>query len=313
MLGDVSFIFVEVILPVLVLAGLGALLHRRLGLDIQSLARINIYLLVPAFLFLEIFESEMSLGDVGSIIGLIALPTLVVGAAAWLALRFARTDRQRITTNLIAGLIFNAGNFGIPVAELQHGEPGKEVQAIVVMISNVSIWWIGYSILAVGHKGEWKAMLGFLKLPMLYALGLAVILRMAGVEQLPKWVDFPTRYLALALIPLALVVLGAQLADRIRWPNWRIVGPVLLIKLVALPAATGVTVYFLGYWPWPGAQLVLATAAPTAVNTLLLTMELDGDAEAAADCVAWTTICSGITVAIALVIIAAFGGRPPGI
>src|SRR5690606_39961969 len=92
------------------------------------------------------------------------------------------------------------------------------------------------------------------------------------------WLHFPINALAMSLIPLALIVLGAQLVERIRWPNWGIVGPVMFIKLIALPAVTAAVVYFMGYWPWPGAQIVLAAAATTAVNTLLLTMEFDGDA-----------------------------------
>lgn len=311
MLGDITFILIDVILPVLMIAAVGALLHRKLDLDLQSLAKLNIYVFVPAFLFLYVFKSSLSFSAAADIVWLIALPSLIVGVLAWVGLKLARTDRQRMTTILIAGLIFNAGNFGIPVALLRHGEPGAEVQAIIVMISNVSIWWIGYSILAIGHKGDWKASFGFFKLPMIYALAAAIALRMAGVTELPQWIDFPVDSLAKGLIPMALIVLGAQLADRIRWPNWRIVGPVLVIKLIALPAVTDAIVYFMGYWPWPGAQIVLATAAPTAVNTLLLTMELEGDAEAAADCVAWTTLVSSITVAIALVIIAACGGQPP--
>jgi len=42
-------------------------------------------------------------------------------------------------------------------------------------------------------------------------------------------------------------------------------------------------------WPWPAELLILSAAVPTAVNTLLITMEVGGDAELAADCVFWST------------------------
>ena len=56
-------------------------------------------------------------------------------------------------------------------------------------------------------------------------------------------------------------------------------------------------------WPWPGAQLVIAAAAPTAVNVMVLTKELEGDAPAAAHCVFWTTLASAATVTLVLALI----------
>jgi predicted permease len=49
-------------------------------------------------------------------------------------------------------------------------------------------------------------------------------------------------------------------------------------------------------WPWPAELLVLTASVPTAVNTLLLTLELGGDAQLSADCVFWTTVCSCVTI-----------------
>ena len=62
-------------------------------------------------------------------------------------------------------------------------------------------------------------------------------------------------------------------------------------------------------WPWPAELLVLTAAVPTAINTLLLTLELDGDADLAADCVFWSTIFSCITITVWLVVLRRmFGG-----
>ena len=49
-----------------------------------------------------------------------------------------------------------------------------------------------------------------------------------------------------------------------------------------------------------------------AVNTLLITLELEGDAELAADCVFWTTVLSLFTVTIWLYVVESAGGLPPG-
>jgi hypothetical protein len=146
---------------------------------------------------------------------------------------------------------------------------------------------------------------------MIYMIAAGFLVRETGVKP-PFWLDRAAHTLAEAMAPIALVTPGAQLASRARWPRWRVVGPIVAVKLVLVPAATGLAVWALGLWPWPGAQLVLASAAPTAINTLLLTMELKGDSETAADGVFWTTLLSGASVTAVLAAVQALGGGPPG-
>jgi malate permease and related proteins len=67
----------------------------------------------------------------------------------------------------------------------------------------------------------------------------------------------------------------------------------------------------MGLWPWPGAMLIVASAGPSAVNTLLLAIEQDGDVELAADCVFWTTLVSSITVTLVLALVRMCGGVAP--
>jgi predicted permease len=89
------------------------------------------------------------------------------------------------------------------------------------------------------------------------------------------------------------------------------VGLVLLLRLVLGPAQMALLLWgfhglgwrALDLWPWPAELLILTAAVPTAVNTLLLTLELDGDATLAADCVFWTTVFSCLTITGWLVVL----------
>jgi predicted permease len=64
----------------------------------------------------------------------------------------------------------------------------------------------------------------------------------------------------------------------------------------------------LNVWPWPAELLILTASVPTAVNTLLLTLELGGDAELAADCVFWTTVFSAFTITGWLIVLRLYFG-----
>ena len=200
---------------------------------------------------------------------------------------------------------------------LFQGQPGTEaglhVHALVVMLSNLLVWILGYAVLAVARGGRVREALGILKLPIPYALVTSFVLReirlrsFNGADFLPVWASFPLRSLSGALVPMMLVALGAQLAKGARWHRWREVVPIAFIKLLALPTLIGVAANAFGLWPWPGAHLIIGAAAPTAVNTLILTVELDGDAELTGDVVFWTTVFSGVTVAGVIAVVTALG------
>jgi hypothetical protein len=297
-------------LPVLAMAGIGAVVHRLRAFDVQTLVRLSLYLFTPVFLFTRIADSTMSWGQIGGVGVAIMLPLLVLGLVIYLSGRAVKAEGNTIAAMLVGGLFFNAANFGIPVAELAFDKSGGQVQALVVMFMNTTMFFAGYVVMAVAQgRGIMTGVKGYLKLPMIYMIIAGFAVRDGGIS-LPVWLNKALHTLADGMVPMALVTLGAQLATRGRWPRWKLIVPVTLLKLLILPAVTGVLVYAMGLWPWPGAQLILAAAAPTAINTLLLTLELKGDADTAADCVFWTTLVSSVSVTVVLAVVQVLGGGP---
>lgn len=310
-LQQTGVLFGTVITPVLLIVGGGALIQRFHRLDMQTLSKLQVYLLVPIFLFYYIYTSKLSLGAILGIAGAVLLAKFCLAVPLFLILQRLSVPRETLAVVLISSSVFNAGNFGIPVAVRAFGEGGAAVQAVIVMVSNLTLWGVGYAAMAVlSGRGIKGAVMAYLKLPMFYMLVAAFALRGLHIA-LPEPVLYGAKLMADALVALALLTLGAQLSLQARWPRWRIVLPVLAFKLLLLPAvATGV-VLLLGLWPWPGAGIIVAAAGPTAVNAMLLTIEQKGDVELAAECVFWTTLISAITVTITLALVRHFGGMPP--
>jgi malate permease and related proteins len=311
-LEQTGALFGTVLVPVLLIVGGGALIQRFHRLDMQTLSKLQIYLLVPVFLFYYIYTSKLSFGAILGIAGAVLLAKACLAVPLWLVLRRLDVPRETLAVVLLSSAVFNAGNFGIPVAVRAFGEAGASVQAVIVMVSNLSLWGVGYAAMAVmTGKGIKGAILAYLKLPMFYLLVAAFALRGFHV-QLPEPVLYGAKLLADGLVALALLTLGAQLALQARWPRWRVVLPVVAFKLLLLPVlATGV-VLWLGLWPWPGAGIIVAAAGPTAVNAMLLAIEQKGDVELAAECVFWTTLLSALTVTVTLALVRACGGMPGG-
>jgi malate permease and related proteins len=326
-------ILLDILAPILVLVALGALMRRKFGLDIPTLSKLNIYLFVPAFIFDVVSRSRLSWGAMGGVMLVTALNVLMLGAVVWAAGRALGASRKTLAAVALAVMFYNSGNYGIPLAALAFpgaaaapvGTPGAAerdgaaVQAFVVLSMNLLTFTVGLGIAVWAGSGDWKQGIGtYFRLPMFPAVVAALLARAwvgAGTgRELPVAISKPAEYLALGLIPLALVTLGAQLAENPRWPRWRPLSMVLFLRLVYGPAQMAALLYgfhLLGWKPldlwgpgaWPAASLILTAGVPTAINTLLLVLEVGGETELAADSVFWTTLASCVTITAWLVVI----------
>jgi malate permease and related proteins len=302
-------LFVRVILPILLLVGIGVFLQSRLKLDLNPISRIQIYLFVPVFLFMGVFDSTLSWGEMGRVAGAVLLVKLCVGIPLFLVLRAKRVDAATMAAMILSSALFNAGNFGIPVIDRAFGPSGRSIQALVVMVANLSIWGIGAILTTTLTGGSLKnGVIAYLKLPMVYFLIVALLLKALHVT-LPMFISHPLHQIADAIVPLSMLTLGMQLGNRRPRLRGKIIAPVMFLKLIAMPAvATGVALLLFPWPSLPGAVIIVASAGPTAVNTVLLAMEQEGDVELAAECVFWTTVFSALTATLVLSLVATFGG-----
>jgi malate permease and related proteins len=309
-------ILLTVLTPILLLVGIGALLRWKLRVDVATLSRLNIYLFVPGFVFHNVAHSTLKISEMAGVFGITVLQVATLGLLIWGIGRLLKVSRQTLAAIALAVMFYNSGNYGLPLAELAYpnsrsGErDAAAYQTFVMMAQNLLTFTVGMAIAASAHQGGIaKGFLTLIKLPILPGL-LAGILAQWWIRSdpahhhLPVWITGTTRYIKDGLVPIALVTLGAQLATNPRWPRWKPVGLVLILRLIFGPiqmmamlwllSKTGVPA--LNVWPWPAELLILTASVPTAVNTLLLTLELGGDAELAADCVFWTTVFSVVTI-----------------
>jgi predicted permease len=342
-------ILFDVLAPILILMGAGALLRWRFQIDLATLSKINIYLLAPAFVFDKVVNSTLSWVEMGGVVTISVMQVATLGLFIWGIGRALRVKRQTLAAVAMAVMFYNSGNYGLPLAELAYphqssgmsgyrsagganatptppysdtptppAKDGGAVQAFVMLTQNVLGYTLGLVIAGFAHptivsplRNLWR----ILRLPVLPMLCVALAarwwLQSDPSHTLPLAIAKPASYLSAALVPIALATLGAQLASNPRWPRWRPVSLVLVLRLLLGPVQMAALLYgfhLLGWravdlWPWPAELLILTAAVPTAVTTMLLTLELEGDTDLAADCVFWTTVCSCATIPVWLVLL----------
>ena len=328
-------ILLDVLAPILLMVGLGAVLRWKFAIDLGTLSKLNIYLFVPAFVFDKVAHSTLSWGQMGGIVTVSVVQVITLGLIVWGIGRTLNVSRRTLSAIALAVMFYNSGNYGLPLAELAF--PGREqgagladvsapliknggaVQVFVVMTQNILTYTLGLMIAAMAHAGGiGRSLVRVLRLPMIPVLLAAVAARwwLQGdpSRAMPIFIDKTAGYLANGLVPLALVTLGAQLASNPRWPRWKPVSMVLALRLIFGPVQMAALLwgFHLIGWPamdlwgqtgWPAELLILTAAVPTAVGTMLLTLELGGDTDLAADCVFWTTVFSCVTITLWLVVL----------
>lgn len=317
-------LLLDILAPILLMVGLGALVRRKFLINVETLSKVNIYLFTPAFIFDRVTRSRLHSSDMAGIVSVTILLVVTLGLLVWAIGRWRGVERRRLAALAMAAMFYNSGNFGLPLAELAYPhlpdggvKDGAAVQTFVVLTQNVLTFTLGLAIAAGAHAHTPMHILKkMLSLPVLYTLTAALIGRhFFGPDtgrEMPHLISNISKYLGDGLVPVALITLGAQLASSARWPRWAdisfaifvrlIMGPILMSGLLLLlhkqfPGT------WLDLWPWPAESLILTAGVPSAINTLLLVLELDGDAELTADCVFWTTVASAGTILAWLIIL----------
>jgi predicted permease len=301
----------RVIAPIFLMMGTGWAVQKYFGMDIKSLTRLNFWIFVPALLFVKIVESKISAPDLLIIVLHFVLLFASMFVLSWYSAR-AIGAGQRLQRALTASTLFyNSGNYGLPVAQLAFAASpvalqfAVAVQAIVMMLQNVTNFSIGLALHAGGREGTsrretWTAMW---KLPMIYTLIAAWIWRWVSGStgwKLPLPLDQALHFFADGLVPIALVTLGAQMAT-IR--SHRISAAMclsLVLRLAVGPLLSFLFVWLLGIKGALAQSLVVSSSFPTAINSALLAIEYDNEPEFAAAVVFYSTMLSALTVSVVI-------------
>lgn len=299
-------IFLSVCLPILALAGFGWGMDRIFDLDLKTLVKLNIYLFVPAFILTRLSSTALE-GSTGlAVVGFTIAVILAMGAISWLV-SFATgiSPAQRYSMKL-STMIYNSGNWGIPLMTLAFGEIGGVIQVFVLATMNVTSFSLGVILANAGNKDRKGWLLPILKQPSPWAVVLALTFRHFGnpLEEI-NFIWVPLDYMANALIAFALITLGVQLSKTkppgVRGP----LGHALLIRLIGGPAVAALFTWWFGFEGPVAAILIVGAAAPTAVNTALLAHEFNADSRFAAAAVFYSTLAASLVVTGVLTVLRA--------
>lgn len=290
-------VFTDVVLPTFLVAAVGALLQRWRKLPVGPLGPLVVYVLSPALVFNLMLNAKLEASVSLRVVAATLLATATLALLSVAVSRALRHDRTQQSGFLLATLFPNAGNMGLPVSLLAFGEAGLAVTSVIFVVQAALSWTAGTFVAARSAHAGWGPLREALKLPSLYAVGLALALRGLNVE-LPVTLDKPAELLAAAALPTMLLVLGFQLAQGFGLADARDLAAALVVRLVlAAGVGYGVTLA-LGLEDVAQQAVVLSAAMPAAVFTTILATQYQAQPRFVTNVVVASTLASMATLTV---------------
>lgn len=283
------FTLLNIVIPVVALAGVGFLLGRRHAgrRDMAFINHANVTVFCPALVFSALMANPVSLGDGWPLVAGGTLIVVVPGLLLyWLTPK--GISRQAF---LVTGMFRNTGNVGIPLMVLAYGNDLLGDIVLLFVLSNLLHFSLGLFILSRGES-TWL----WLRNPNIWAAVFGVVCA-PYVDFFPQFVLTSVELLGQVVIPLMLFALGVRLSEG------RITQVITALRINLIYFAVGAVCLPLIIWMLPLTPewtrlIILAGLLPPAVLNYLLTEQYNMDAQTVANVVLFGNVLAVLTVPV---------------
>ncbi len=288
------------IAPVFLLIFLGYLLGRSFKLDVNSFSKINLYVYVPALVFVKLYETKVEGQHLQALLyAVVFLAVLAAGSAA--VSRLLRHSRSMSSAFMNSVMFYNSGNFGLPLVTLVfQNSPylpyAVSIQIMVLLVQNLCSNTIGLFNAGRGKLGVLDSLKAVARMPAIYAIAAAMLLKLIPIDFTTTFVWPAAVYIKDGLVSVALLTLGIQLSkSALRFKNAEVY-LASFMRLVAGPALALLVIWLFGVHGDMARVLLISSSVPTAVNTALVAVEMDNEKEFASQVVMVTSLFSAVTL-----------------
>ncbi|HLF67415.1 MAG TPA: AEC family transporter, partial [Gammaproteobacteria bacterium] len=260
------------IAPLLIMVIIGFIAQRLYQLQSRTLSSLAIYTLTPAVVFLGITGEHISL-SVLYIPPVVLVMGITICILCYYCAGFLWHDARHQMVGFASGTA-NSSYFGIPVCGAILGPEGMPVAVMYALGHTLFESTVGYYLAARGEGSVKQSLIKLVKLPVLYALVIAITLRVQNWAMPGVLLD-TLELLESAFIPIGMMLIGVGLAESKLGgrPDVRFIGVVLFAKfflwMVVTLAVIWLDTHYLHWFsPLVHQVLLLQAVAPVAVSTV---------------------------------------------
>lgn len=295
-------VFLQNILPIFIVAGMGFVIRRRLKIDVRSVSRVSFYVFSPALVFSSLVNTSLS-GE--ELVDLALFALIFILSMGLITLGFSlllRLPRAETTAMLLVVMFANIGNYGLTLNQLRYGQAGLERAIVIFVVSTMMVFTLGVFIASLG-KSSWRQSLKkVLTLPSFFAVTLALIVYWMSIS-IPGPVLRGIELAGNAAIPTMLIVLGMQLANLRDLSRIRLAVPASIIRLLIGPVVAVMLASIVGLQGLSRSTAIIEASMPTAVINTILATEFEVRPGLITSTVVLSTLLSAFTIPLVILIL----------
>lgn len=296
---DLGAILLQVLAPIILLAGAGFILRRRVDVSPRAISRVVYFVLTPCLIYTSLLTFSFDPEITSRSLLFAAIQMIIVGGLAYFLTRRWGYSGGLASAFIITTILLNNGNYGLPLNLFAFGETGLAYALLLFMFNAVFAGAVSIYLAISGQDNGMAAIRRTLKQPIIWAIVLAGVSRathLIPTGSLMKMLQMTGQ----AAIPVFLIVLGMSLAQTDVRAN---LAPVLRLTtlrmiispLIALAVASVVGLSGVAY-----SVAVMQASMPTAVNSIVITNEFETAPDFTAGVVLMTTLVSLVTLPVLL-------------
>jgi len=292
-------IFTRVILPVFITVAIGFIAQHFLRLDLKTLSRFALYVLVPCMVFTAMARTTIALIEFSQIVIFYVIASALLYGISEIAARALRLDSAAASSFHIAILFTNCVNVGFPILLLAYDASAVERGLIYMILMQIVLQTFGVYLAARGNANWRDAARRVAQMPGMYALALGLAVN-AFALPIPATLFDPLKLVGDSILPFLLVVLGMQLAEVNLRGQWLVASVATFIRLVVAAIISIGVANAMGLQGITRNALILENSMPTAIFGVALAQEFDTAPDLITTVVFISTLASMFTLTVLL-------------
>lgn len=289
-MGTLIEVLLKLVSKVFVFVFIGYLIGKVRARFVKPLIAVviygSLYVLVPFFFFLSMWESSADLLIARNVTLIAAAVVITCGFMAYLFSTLSGVEFRQICLPI---MFMNTIYLAIPINTLFFGSEGMTYSIIYSLTVGILNFTLG--IYLVSRKEHF---LEIIKMPLIYAALVGVVLNQAKVGIPVVFLNISQR-LKDVVLPAMVGLVGYQL-NFIKWPHLKLVNVGVILRMGGGFLVALILVKLLNF-SGPGASVVLISSAmPSAVLTYIFAKRYKVDADFAAGMILVSTLLSILTI-----------------
>ncbi|MCB9147042.1 MAG: AEC family transporter [Anaerolineales bacterium] len=294
--------FANNLLPIMLITTAGYILGKVLPVDSRSIGRMVFYIFSPLLVFNLMVTSQLNLKQALLTVGYTAAIITVMGLLAFTFGKIFKLERTHLLAVVLTVAFGNTGNYGLPLVKFAFGDEALAVASIFYVTTTILFNTVGVVIASLGHLDLKSAILGVFKLPILYAVIVALMVKGFGL-QIPLPLSRTIEIAANGAIPAMIILLGLELAH-IQWSqSLRATSLGVAIKLLLGPVVGLLFASLFGMSGHTRQGSVIESAMPAAVATTVVATEYKLEPSLVTAIVFFGTLLSPLTLTPLIVLL----------